>query len=155
MASSSHTIPAGWVAAFRDPDDEMERRLAGAGPSGTVLAAAGETWDAMVIAPLERGLAALDRLDVPFEAGYGVVADYWRHELIVHVTPHAAATTKPVVQGLRTLSSGSWVLMPTNDDGTWQAACLSRPSTASPRNIDADQLRAAVLEVDAARTGHL
>ncbi|MFJ9901222.1 hypothetical protein ACIQPR_48785 [Streptomyces sp. NPDC091280] len=155
MASSEKTTP--WVDSFLDPDAEMERRLsASGGMMATVLTEAGRMWDAVVIAPLERGLAALDSLGLPLDSGYGVYADYRRHELIVHVAPGAAGTDERVdVQGVRALSRGSWVVMPRSGYGTWEAACLSGPTGRFPRYVDPAELRAAVLAVDeerAART---
>ncbi|MEW1616501.1 hypothetical protein [Streptomyces sp. NPDC088744] len=151
MASSENTTASRWVASFHDPDDEMARRLRAGGLSATALTAAGASWDAVVIAPLERGLAALDALDVPLDSGFGVYADYRRYELIVHVAPGTAADEVSDVQGVRVLSRGSWVLMPTNGDGTWEAATLSRPSGFRPRYVDPVRLCAAVLAVDAER----
>ncbi|MEU3902036.1 hypothetical protein [Streptomyces sp. NPDC045251] len=151
MASSENTTASGWVTSFRHPDAEMERRLRVGGLSATALTAAGTSWDALVIAPLERGLAALDALDVPLDSGYGVYADYRRYELIVHVAPGTAAAEVSDVQGVRVLSRGSWVLMPTNGDGTWEAATLSRPTGLRPSYVDPARLCAAVLAVDAAR----
>ncbi|WND40572.1 hypothetical protein RI578_40490 (plasmid) [Streptomyces sp. BB1-1-1] len=156
MASSENTTASGpgWVDSFRHPDTEMERRLRVGGLSATTLTAAGTSWDAVVIAPLERGLAALDALDVPLDAGFGVYADYRRYELIVLVAPGAAAAEVSDVQGVRgvrVLSRGSWVLMPTNGDGTWEAATLSRPARLCPRYVDPARLCAAAVAVDAAR----
>ncbi|MFD3715972.1 hypothetical protein [Streptomyces sp. NPDC058677] len=151
MATSANTTASGWVDSFRNPDAEMERRLSAGGTSATALTAAGTSWDAVVVAPLERGLAALDALDVPLDAGYGVYADYRRQELIVHVAPGTAAAGVADVQGVRVLSRGSWVLMPTNDDGTWEAATLSRPTGFRPRYVDPARLCAAVLAADEER----
>ena len=152
MANSEHITPAGWVASFLDPDTEAERRLSGGGGRSTVdLAEAGKTWDAVVIAPLQRGLAVLDSLGIPLASGFGVYADYWRHELIVHVAPGTAAQGCGGVQGVRALSHGSWVLLPRSGEGTWAAACLSSPSVGFPRHVDAAELRAALLSVDEER----
>ncbi|NEE33729.1 hypothetical protein G3M53_50825, partial [Streptomyces sp. SID7982] len=144
MASSENTTASGsgWVDSFRHPDTEMERRLRVGGLSATTLTAAGASWDAVVIAPLERGLAALDALDVPLDSGFGVYADYRRYELIVLVPAGAAAEVSDV-QGVRVLARGSWVLMPTNGDGTWEAATLSRPAGLRPRYVDPARLCAA------------
>ena len=152
MANFEKTTPAGWVASFLDPDDEMKRRLSVGGT--TDLTEAGKTWDAVVVAPLERGLAALDSLDVPLNSGYGVYADYRRHELIVHVAPGSGAEGRIDVQGVRVLSRGSWVLMPRSGDGTWEAACLSRPTALFPRYVDPVELGASLLAVDAERGVH-
>lgn len=153
MASSENTTASGpgWVDSFRRPDTEMERRLSVGGLSDTTLTAAGTSWDAVVVAPLERGLAALDALDVPLDAGFGVYADYRRYELIVLVAPGAAAAEVSDVQGVRVLARGSWLLMPTHGDGTWEAATLSRPAGLRPRYVDPARLCAAVVAVDAAR----
>ncbi|MFD0351845.1 hypothetical protein ACFQ0M_48905 [Kitasatospora aburaviensis] len=64
-----------------------------------------------MVAPLERGLAALDVLGVPPEAGYQLLADYARQELVVLV-PVGSAGPLAAVSGVRVLSRGAWLVVP-------------------------------------------
>lgn len=150
MANSLTTTPEGWVAHFLTPDNETERQLRYAGSRAVDLVACGRHWDAVVISPLERGLAALDCLDLPQSDGHAVVADYRRHELIVLVRPGTGSAGPAGVQGVRILSSGSWLLLPCGA-GNWEAASLSQAVGALPRYVDPAALRAALLSVDEGR----
>ncbi|MDN3056081.1 hypothetical protein PH213_16300 [Streptomyces sp. SRF1] len=87
----------------------------------------GLEWDAIVITPLERGLAALARLGLPANRGYPVLADYVRHELIVHVP--AGTAHRCTAQGTRSLTTGSWLLVPSGLHGSVSATWLSTPHT--------------------------
>ncbi|MFE9769469.1 hypothetical protein ACFYPC_33955 [Streptomyces sp. NPDC005808] len=147
MAKSENTTSAGWTSTFLSPDHETEHRLKYAGASATDLVACGKTWDAVVIAPLEHGLIALDALALPQDEGYVVFADYRRHELIVFVRPGTTADGCADIQGVRTLSNGSWLLVPRADGGNWEAACLSRSTAVLPRYVDPVKLRTALLKV--------
>lgn len=108
MASS--TDAPGW-ASLAEPDATTERLMQYGREHSTELVRCGVGWDAVVIAPLERGLAALDVLDVPVEAGFPVLADYFRRELVVQVEVGAAQCLRGV-PGIRLLSAGSWLLVP-------------------------------------------
>ncbi|MFE1791952.1 hypothetical protein ACFW7J_26765 [Streptomyces sp. NPDC059525] len=100
----------------------------------------------MVIAPLERGLAGLDRLGLPLQAGHPVIADYVRHQLIVLVP--AGTGHHCEIPGSRVLRDGKWLLIPADTHGTAAATWLSRPHPHTPRLIDAHRLREALLHSD-------
>ncbi|WP_137990992.1 hypothetical protein [Streptomyces vilmorinianum] len=111
------------------------------------LVACGETWDAVVITPLERGLAALDRLSLPREAGYPVLADYIRRQLIVQVPVGTAHHCD--APGSRMLSAETWLLVPDDRYGTASATWLSAPGPLSSRLVDAALLCRALRDLDA------
>lgn len=151
MAESVNTAPVRGMrwAAFLAPDAETLRRLLHARPETTKLTECGRDWDAVVIAPLSRGLAALDVLGLPLERGYPVIADHSRHELIVQV-PVGTAWRAEGVQGVRALSRESWILIPAGPTGSYVATWLSRPSPCAPY-VDPEGLREALLAVDERR----
>ncbi|OEV13751.1 hypothetical protein AN218_02125 [Streptomyces nanshensis] len=111
------------------------------------LAACGREWDALVITPLARGLAALDVLNVPTDGGYPVLADHTHQQLIVLVPP-GTAHAGGALPGVRVLTRGSWLLVPRGDLGCYLAVWLSSPGPER-RFVDAKALRAAVSTVDA------
>ncbi|MEU0389229.1 hypothetical protein [Streptomyces chartreusis] len=148
--SQENTTRTGWTALL-SPDAETERKLRHAGPQAARLVECGHLWDAVVISPLHRGLVALDFLGLPLDAGHGVFADYARHEIIVYVGPGDAADGCAGIPGVRTLTRGSWLLVPCGDTGNWYAAVLSRPRGALPRYVDPAALREALVRVDAER----
>ncbi|WP_051795722.1 hypothetical protein [Streptomyces sp. NRRL S-87] len=110
------------------------------------LVACGTAWDAVVIAPLERGLAGLDRLGLPPGAGYPIVADYVRLHLIVLV--RSGTGDRCDIPGTRVLREGTWLLVPADDHGTAAATWLSPPHPHAPLLVDADRLREALLHPD-------
>ncbi|MFG2291825.1 hypothetical protein [Streptomyces sp. NPDC048603] len=134
--------PLPW-AALLTPDGTRRASWAG-GAHQTELLACGTTWDAVAIAPLEHGLAALDRLGLPLEAGYPVLADYVRRELIVLVPAGTARLCR--APGTRALGHGTWLLVPAGRHGAPSSAWLSEPDHRTPRLVDADRLRDALLE---------
>lgn len=144
MTNSPDSAPA-W-AAYRDPSREHLERLR---HGHAVLKPCGVWWDAVVIAPLHRGLEALDTLGPPGAEDCPVIADYARQELIV---PVATGTGEALagVEGVRVLPRHSWLLTPVGDTGRYAAAWLSRPASDSPRYIDASALRDALLATDSA-----
>ncbi|WP_445520831.1 hypothetical protein [Streptomyces sp. NEAU-174] len=103
-------------------------------------------WDAIVIAPLQRGLSALTSLGLPVGPGYSVLADYVRQEFIVHVP--AGTAHRCTVQGTRSLTAGSWLLMPTGQRGSISAAWLSTLHPTRPRFVDPGELSDALRQVD-------
>ncbi|QKV97120.1 hypothetical protein HUT19_40090 [Streptomyces sp. NA02950] len=126
MAKSSNSVTSTW-GALHAPDAQTFGRLQNAGSGATRLVACGGGRDAVVISPLQRGLAALDGLDLPVEDGLSVLADHMRQELIVLVEDGSAPLWADV-QGVRVLSLGSWLLVPTpGGDGSLAAAWLSPP----------------------------
>ncbi|MFD8624377.1 hypothetical protein ACFV4E_10815 [Streptomyces hygroscopicus] len=106
----------------------------------------GLEWDAIVSTPLERGLAALTRLGLPANRGYPVLADYVRHELIVHVP--AGTAHRCTAQGTRSLTTGSWLLVPSGLHGSVSATWLSTPHPIRPRFVDPGELSEALRQVD-------
>jgi hypothetical protein len=126
------------------PDEQTIQRLCYATDQATRLAACGVAWDAVVIAPLRRGLAALDVLGLPTHGGYPVLADYTRRELIVQVSVGTGAACEDV-PGVRVLTRGAWLLVPTGPHGSYCASWLSTPDPFAARYVDALALREAVL----------
>ncbi|MET9852159.1 hypothetical protein ABZY57_04290 [Streptomyces sp. NPDC006450] len=117
-------------------------------------AACGWSWDAVVIAPLQRGLEALDALPLDPDGGYTVIADHARHELIVYI-PCGTGAVLDGVQGVRVLGQGTDLLVPAGRYGTYPAAWLSGPHDTEAEVehlIDPARLKAALLAVD---TRHL
>ena len=114
-------------------------------PHATKLVAC-KGWDAIVVSPLRRGLAALDALALPRDGGYPVLADYVRQELVVQVP--AGTGHRCDVPGTRVLSTGSWLLVPTERPGSIAATWLSKSHSGLSRLLDADQLRNALLSLD-------
>lgn len=126
-------------STFLTPDGSMlDSRTA-----ATRLVECGRGWDAVVVSPLSRGLAALDLLNLPTGCGYPVLADYSRDELIVQVSAGTADACAGI-QGVRTLSAGSYLLIPAEGCGALAATWLSAPDE-NPRFVDVDKLRRAVL----------
>ncbi|MER7819994.1 hypothetical protein [Streptomyces sp. NPDC096153] len=153
MAKSENTAHTRW-ASLLEPDAQTLEELRRAGNGATQLTQCGVRWDAVVIAPLERGLASLDALRLSRDAGYPVIADYARHELIVQVPAGTAFYDCASVQGVRTLTRGSWLLVPLGRFGADAAAWLSRPTPAGARYVDPARLREAVHTADEERGEH-
>ncbi|MCY1649218.1 hypothetical protein OVA19_00075 [Streptomyces sp. SL203] len=148
MAESGIT-PCTW-APLLEPDAETADRLRYAGRSSEELVACGEEWDAVTIAPLSRGLAALDTLGVTPEDRFPVIVDYHRQELIVLV-PAGTARDGEEIQGVRALGRGAFLMVPRGEPGTYNAAWLSAPTRLGKRYLGAAALRAAVKTADEAR----
>ncbi|MGW7064852.1 hypothetical protein ACWGHM_41060 [Streptomyces sp. NPDC054904] len=156
MATPEKT-PRRW-ADFLTPDDETLDRLRHAGRGATSLVAVGTPWDtvggqweALAIASVERGLAALDVLDLPLDGGHPVFADHARNELIVLV-PAGTAVEGP--QGVRALTPGTFLVVPHGPSGGFVAAWLSRPTRGGARYVDSARLCEAVLVAEARRGEH-
>ncbi|MDX3232573.1 hypothetical protein [Streptomyces sp. ME19-01-6] len=115
-------------------------------PHSTILVDCGLEWDAVVVAPLERGLAALTRLGLPIDRGYLVLADYVRQELVVHVP--AGTARRCAASGTRSLTTGSWLLVPAGERGSIFATWLSPPHRSHPRYVDPGELSDALQHVD-------
>jgi hypothetical protein len=118
-------------------------------PWSCALAPCGQRWEAVVIAPLQRGLVALDTLGLDPTAGYAVTADYGAHELIVQVQrgtgSHCAG-----LPGVRVLGHGHTVLLPVTGAGSMRAARLG-PLTDRRVHLDGDRLREALTTADRER----
>ncbi|MFJ8982689.1 hypothetical protein [Streptomyces sp. NPDC102282] len=131
MAKSQTPVTPTWVT-LHVPDDKTLARLRGAGSGSTRFVACGAGRDAVVISPLQRGLAALDALGVPLGAGQSVLADHSRQELIVVVEDGWAHLWEDV-PGVRVLSLGSWLLVPVpGTAGSYAAHWLSSPARDVP-----------------------
>ncbi|MFF8280021.1 hypothetical protein ACF05T_28655 [Streptomyces lateritius] len=120
--------------------------------------------DAVVISPLQRGLAVLDAMGLPVEDGYSVLADRVRQELVV-VVEDGWSHLWEEVPGVRVLAVDAWLLVPVpGGDGAVVAAWLSRPEQdveaawggrgevpalgGVSAAVDVRALRAALAEVD-------
>lgn len=162
MATPEKT-PRRW-ADFLNPDGETLDRLRHAGRGATSLVAVGAPWDtvggrweALAIASLERGLAALDVLDLPLDGGHPVFADHARNELIVLVPEGTAARAvdDSGPQAVRALTAGSWLVVPNGPLGGYVAAWLSRSTYGGARYVDPARLCEAVLAAEALRGRHV
>ncbi|MEU7153831.1 hypothetical protein AB0B15_38325 [Streptomyces sp. NPDC045456] len=151
-------------ASLVNPDRETLARLLHAGAFATALVAVGDPWDrvgrgwdAVVIAPLARGLAALDVLGLSADEGYPLIADHSRSELIVLCRRGVAAGVFAAgPQGVRVLTSESYLLVPSGQWGGYPAAWLNRPQTvASARYVDPAELREALLCAEVRRAAGL
>ncbi|GHC88023.1 hypothetical protein GCM10010349_74980 [Streptomyces flavofungini] len=160
MAKSKHTAP-GW-ASFVNPSEETFRLLRYGGGGATQLIEVGTAWDrvdagweAVIIAPLERGLHTLDALALPLDGGHPVIADHLRSELILLVdTGTVSSVLDYSVPGVRGLTAGSFLLVPRGACGAYPAAWLSRPTHRTARYAEPLQLCEAVLSADQRRTEH-
>ncbi|MCG0284543.1 hypothetical protein [Streptomyces sp. PSAA01] len=132
-------------SALVEPE-EAARSSWDSSPYATRLVDCGPEWDAIVIAPLQRGLAALTRLSLPIDRGYPVLADYVRQELIVHVP--AGTARRCTAHGTRSLTTGSWPLMPTGQRGSISATWLSPPHPTRPRFVDPGELSGSLRHID-------
>ncbi|MFI5867750.1 hypothetical protein [Streptomyces sp. NPDC051546] len=159
MATPENLHPETW-ASLLNPDEATLDRLR-VSPAHVLLSVGsawdtvGGGWEALVVAPLERGLAALDALGLPLEGGHPVIADHARNELIALVpegTADRAAAGGP--QGVRSLAAGAFLVVPCGPSGAFVAAWLSRPTFGAARYVDAFHLCAAVLDADARRGEH-
>ncbi|MEU6055924.1 hypothetical protein ABZ829_36535 [Streptomyces xanthochromogenes] len=131
MAKSRKDVTPTW-AALHVPDDNTLAHLRGAGIGATRFVACGGGRDAVVISPLQRGLAALDALGVPVEDGHSVLADHSRQELIV-VVDDGWAHLWEGAPGVRVLSLGAWLLVPVpGTEGSFAAHWLSPPEEDIP-----------------------
>ena len=111
-------------------------------------------WEAITITPLERGLAALDALAVPLDGEHPVFADYLRSELIVLVPEGEAAAAVNAhsgLQGVRALTTSTWLVVPHGPHGGWAAAWLNRPTPYKTRYVDPARLCETVLTAETAR----
>jgi hypothetical protein len=149
QSTNSALLPLGW-SAMSAPDDATVHQIRHHEFADvTELTRCGVEWDAVVIAPLERGLRCLDLLGLPLDAGCPVIADYVRGELVVQValgTGGAAAG----LPGVRVLSEDSWLLVPSAGRGAYPAVWLSLPSPG--RYVDVAALREALLGAEEERT---
>lgn len=156
MASPEKT-PETWASLLSPDESVLDTPRRGATSLvaiGTAWDTVGAGWEALVIAPLERGLWALDALDLPLDGNYPVIADHSRSELIVLVPAGTAA--RAVIggpQGVRALTAGSYLLVPNGPSGAFMAAWLSRP-TYQARYVDPVPLCEAVLVAESRREEH-
>ncbi|MEU3353081.1 hypothetical protein [Streptomyces sp. NPDC037389] len=94
--------------------------------------ACGVRWDAVVIHPLVLGLRALDHLRVDPGVGCPVLADHVRDRLCVLVTPRCFP--HQTLPGIRVLSDGMHLSVPTTSTGAPAADWLSAPRVEAPRS---------------------
>nr|WTB11994.1 hypothetical protein OG546_49350 [Streptomyces antimycoticus] len=138
--SKAEAAGPGW-SALVDPEETTWS----SSPYVTRLVDCGLEWDAIVVAPLRRGLAALTQLGLPVAHGYAVLADYVRQELIVHV--RAGTAHQCTAPGTRSLTTGSCLLMPTDQRGSLSATWLSPPHPTR-RLVDPGELSDALRQID-------
>lgn len=123
-----------------------QRALWATGHDVTRWAACGFSWDAVAIAPIRRGLDALQTMEIRPGAAAPVLADHVRDVLYVMVPPGTGSAAADL-PGVRALSTGHHVLVPVTPDGSYCAHWLSppdpniRPATSAAQL--ADRLRAA------------
>ena len=114
--------------------------------SRTDWAHCGRDWDAVAVAPMELGLAALDALGLGLRTGYPVLADYLSNRLYVMVEPGTGSACEDV-PGARVLAAGAQVLVPVSGAGTMAAHWISAPRGS--RLVDSGRLARALLELAA------
>ncbi|MEV5348927.1 hypothetical protein [Streptomyces achromogenes] len=114
--------------------------------SRTTWAPCGRDWDAVAVAPLERGLAALDALRLGLRTGYPVLADRLSNRLYVMVDAGTGNACEGIA-GVRVLSAGALVLVPVSGAGTVAAHWISAPRGS--RLVDSGRLARALLELAA------
>lgn len=133
--------------------DPRTRALWVHGANSTVWTRCGTRWDVVAIHPLERGLEAMDRMQVELGAGYPVLADHLSSRLYVMV-PAGTGSAAASVPGVRVLSSKHQLLLPQSSYGSEAAHWISAPhATGDPRLVPTDALVTALRAQDAAHTG--
>ncbi|MFI2077532.1 hypothetical protein [Streptomyces triculaminicus] len=142
-----NSTAAGWVA-LAVPDDRKRESWARAADGGQ-FEACGVRWDAVAIQPMTLGLQALDRMRMDPRSGCPVLADHARDELYVMVVPRTFPRTR--LPGVRLLSHGAHLGMPTTRQGTEAADWLSAPKVDHPPLVRADQLFRALKELTSGR----
>ncbi|MGW8730555.1 hypothetical protein ACWGNF_31515 [Streptomyces sp. NPDC055808] len=117
------------------------------GNNCTRRVACGVSWDAVSIAPMETGLAALVAMRAGTCRGYPVLADHLRDVLYVLVATSSGSACADV-PGVRVLSEGHQLLMPSTEfDGTAVADWVSSPREQPPALVAADRLAAHLWEL--------
>ncbi|MFE2693714.1 hypothetical protein [Streptomyces mirabilis] len=109
------------------------------GVDETQWAACGLAWDVAVIAPLELGLQALDRLGADTDAGHPVLGDDVSGRLYVMV-PAGTGDALVDVSCVRVLSVGQQLLLPSTPHGSVAAHWISAPGSELPQLLPADKL---------------
>jgi hypothetical protein len=144
-----NSTATGWVA-LAVPDDRKRESWAKAkaGDRGR-FEACGVRWDAVAIQPMALGLQALDRMHMDPHSGCPVLADHTRDELYVMVVPRTFPRTR--LPGVRLLSHGMHLVMPTTRQGAEAANWLSEPKIDHPPLVRADQLFRALKELTGER----
>ncbi|MCZ4101088.1 hypothetical protein [Streptomyces sp. H39-C1] len=120
------------------PDARCRARWA-RGTDATGWAECGRQWDAVAIDSCTLGLDALVAMRVGTRSGYPVLADLLRDLLYVMVAPGTGACAAEV-PGVRVLSAGRYLLMPTTGHGSISAHWISAPRTTPLRLVDVGQL---------------
>ncbi|MFD4483153.1 hypothetical protein ACFWPU_44585 [Streptomyces sp. NPDC058471] len=109
--------------------------------------ACGILWEAVSIAPMETGLAALVAMRAETHRGYPVLADHLRDDLYVMVAAGSGSACADV-PGVRVLSEGHQLLVPSTEfDGTAVADWVSSPCEQPPAFVAADRLTAHLQEL--------
>ncbi|MFD3907844.1 hypothetical protein ACFXOL_10955 [Streptomyces californicus] len=148
MPNSDHGERRATWASKATVDDQTRQRWLRSSTT-TDWVRCGTRWDAVAVHPLQRGLEALDLLDVETGEGYPVLADHLSSRLYVMVPPGTAAAAVGL-DGVRVLSDGHQVLVPLSGHGSAAAHWISEPGPGAPRLWDVEQLVGALRERDAA-----
>ncbi|MFK4070412.1 hypothetical protein [Streptomyces sp. NPDC029674] len=122
----------------------------GRGLERTRWASCGKEWDAVAITPMKRGLNVLTALRIGPRRGALVLADHLRDTLYVMVEP-GTGDVLAGLPGVRVLSGGSELLMPTTyGDTTAAADLISHPRIGEPPAlIPTDRLAQALRDLPA------
>lgn len=139
MANSPKRSTPTWHD-LAQPSTGKQARWAG-GLNRTRWIPCGKEWDAVAIAPVDRGLEVLAALRIGPRRGALVLVDHLRGTLYVMVAPGSGDVLADL-PGVRVLSGGSELLMPaTYDDSTAVADLISHPRGGEPPAlIPADRL---------------
>jgi hypothetical protein len=137
MAQSGKPPTPTWHR-LAQPTDRL-RALWVRGSDRTRWVSCGQSWDAVAISPISRGLDALVAMQVSPRRGYPVLADHLRDQLYVLVPPGTgrAAAGLP---GVRVLGDGFQLLMPATEHGSPTAHWVSPPCEGPARLIHPDRL---------------
>jgi hypothetical protein len=131
--------------AWRDLADPGQVRSQWDDPeNNTVFVPCGQRWDALIVTSLDRGLHALDILQLPTGGDSPVLGDYVRRELILLVPPgtgHRCTAT-----GTRVLTTGSWLVMPAKP-GTSVAVATWLGTRGGRRLLDVRQIQQALSQI--------
>ncbi|MFC9608828.1 hypothetical protein ACFTTN_36085 [Streptomyces niveus] len=122
-----------------EPSDQR-RALWTHGADRTRWAACGQAWDAVAITPKTRGLDVLTAMCLDPRDGHPVIADLLSNVLYVLV-PSGTGRAAAGLPGVRVLSTGDYLMVPTTEPGSAAAHWISPPhDTTPPRLVHTDRL---------------
>ncbi|MFD5898602.1 hypothetical protein [Streptomyces sp. NPDC060366] len=122
-----------------EPSDQR-RALWTNGADRTRWATCGQAWDAVAITPISRGLDVLTAMCLDPRNGHPVIADQLSDVLYVLV-PSGSGRAAAGLRGVRVLSTGDYLMVPTTEPGSPAAYWISPPHDTTPlRLVRTDRL---------------